>query len=81
MPYQYACSFCITQIGEQANMLSPELTSKYPDIHWKGIYRMRNVISHGYEEIDIPRVWYSIDEEIPILKEACEKILYELERS
>jgi len=77
--YQYACSFCITQIGENVNQLSPEITARYPEIHWKGIYRMRYVIAHGYEEIDLARLWNSITEEIPILKETCKKILYELE--
>ena len=74
------CSFYITQIGESAGDLSQDIFEKYPDIHWKGLVGMRNVIAHGYHGIDIARVWLTVVEEVPVLKETCEKILKELKR-
>jgi len=41
----------------------------------------RNDIAHLYEWIDIEMIWGAITEDVPILKETCEKILRELERS
>ena len=76
--YQYVISFCIAQIGENINHLSDELTEKYPEIHWKGIYGMRNIISHAYSGIDLEKIWNTTNEEIPVLKTMCEKILKEL---
>ena len=76
--YQYTVSFCISQIGEAINRLSAELTEKYPEVHWRGIYGMRNIISHAYSDIDLEKIWNTTIEEIPMLKETCEKILREL---
>jgi len=63
------CSFYITQIGESAGDISAEIIEKHPDIHWKGLIGMRNVIAHGYHGIDLARIWLTISEEIPVLKE------------
>ena len=77
--YHDLCSFYILQIGENVKDLSPELTKKYPDIHWKGIYGTRNKIAHGYHEVDFIRLWNSLTNELPALRKACEEILHELE--
>ena len=76
--FQYASSFCISQIGECVKSLSPGLTKKYPEVNWKGISGMRDVIVHGYSKIDLGRIWILISEEIPALKTACERILREM---
>jgi len=41
------------QIGENIKSLPPEMTKKYPDVHWRGIAGMRDIIAHGYEGIDL----------------------------
>lgn len=75
---QYTCSFCILQIGEAVKSLSPELTKNYKEIRWRGISGMRDVIAQGYDEINLETLWFSVTEEIPALKVACERILKEL---
>lgn len=77
--YQYSCSFSISQIGENAKDLSPELTKKFPEINWNGMRLLRNDVAHRYEGIDLEMVWVVIREKIPEIKDACEKILYGLE--
>lgn len=76
--YQHSCSFCISQIGENIKFLPSEITEKYPDVHWKGIAGLRDVISHGYHKIDLETLWAFIVEEIPALRVACESIIREL---
>jgi len=56
-----------------------ELTDRYSDIGWREIRETRDDIAHRYHKLDIERVWFSITEEIPTLKETCERILRELE--
>jgi uncharacterized protein with HEPN domain len=73
--YHDVCSFYISQAGESIKSLPAELTKDYPEIHWKGISGMRDVIAHGYEKINLETVWTFIIEELPALKEACEEIL------
>jgi len=39
---------------------------------------MRDVISHGYHNIDLEEMWITITEDISPLKDACNMILKEL---
>jgi len=77
--YQHACGFCIEQIGRNVKDLSEELTKKYNEVPWKNIAGMRDIISHRYRSIILERVWATITEYVPTLKEICKQILYELE--
>ena len=74
----HLCSFYVLQIGECIKSLSPELTKKYPEIPWRELSGMRDIIAHGYERIDHTRIWFTVIEEIPLLKTTCERILKEL---
>ena len=76
--YQQSCSFCVTQIGENIKPIISELNGKCKEIQWKDIAGMRDVISHGYHNIDLDRIWIFITEEVPVLKETCKRILYDL---
>jgi uncharacterized protein with HEPN domain len=76
--YQHGCSFCVSQAGENIKHLSPELIKKYPEIQWREFSGMRDIISHGYHKIDLETMWRTITEDIPVLKDACERILREL---
>jgi uncharacterized protein with HEPN domain len=58
-------------------VLSSELKEKYPEIRWKGIVGMRNILVHGYDGIDTETLWDVITEDVPKLKAACEKVLME----
>ena len=80
MTYHDVCSFYISQIGENVKSLPIELTREYPEIHWKGISRMRDVIAHGYEKVNLETIWNFIIEEVPMLRGVCEKILRDIER-
>jgi len=79
--YQYACSFCLMQIGESTNKLSSKLTERYPEILWREVKRTRDFIAHNYHKVNLNIVWMTITEEIPVLKKTCELILKELETS
>ena len=79
--YQHTCSFSIAQIGESVKNLSQRITEGYTEVPWRNISGMRDIIAHGYGGINLNTIWITIQERIPELKEACEKILYELERS
>ncbi|MDR2866879.1 MAG: DUF86 domain-containing protein [Methanomassiliicoccaceae archaeon] len=74
-------SFYIIQIGEAVGDLindHPGITSRHPEIRWRGIVNMRNVMAHGYEGFDVDAWWNTITVHVPILKDVCIKILSEL---
>ena len=55
-----------------------ELLSKYPEIHWSGVMRMRDKIAHHYFEIDTDIVFRTVKEDIPLLKTVVNKMIEEI---
>jgi uncharacterized protein with HEPN domain len=66
-------------IGEAANYLSDDLTTKYSDIPWADIVGLRNLLVHQYFGIDLERVWETVEHDIPVLKSRVEEILKEID--
>lgn len=62
-------------IGEAARALPEEVRVRAPDIPWPKIIGMRNVLVHGYFEIDTDIVWDAATREVPALRSAVERLL------
>ncbi len=57
----------IAIIGEATKRLSPEFRLQHPEIPWKQMAGMRDVITHDYDEIDLDDVWGVIQRDLPQL--------------
>ncbi len=68
-------------IGEAARALPDEVRALAPDIPWSKIIGMRNILVHGYFEIDTDIVWDAVKRDVPALKPAVEQLLKKLEES
>jgi uncharacterized protein with HEPN domain len=44
-------------IGEAASRLAPETKSKFPNLPFRSMKGMRNIIAHDYGDVDIEQVW------------------------
>jgi uncharacterized protein with HEPN domain len=44
-------------IGEAARRLSPEAFKMFPEIPWKLIVAMRNILIHDYDDVDLDIAW------------------------
>ncbi len=44
-------------IGEAAKNIPAEVTEKYPDVPWKKMIGLRNLIAHHYFGIDYEMIW------------------------
>lgn len=65
-------------IGEAAGALPEPLRTLAPEIPWAEIIGMRNVIVHGYFEIDTDIVWDAVIRDVPALKPTVERLLAKL---
>ncbi len=63
--------------GEAANQLSDSLKKNYPDIPWKGIIGMRNVLVHQYFGLDLDEIWDTVSTDLPVLKVRIQELLTE----
>ena len=75
--YHNAVSLCILQIGELVGTLSEEFRASHPDVPWREIKLMRNIVAHRYGTIDHAITWDVVVNDIPVLKEYCLKQLRE----
>lgn len=54
-------------LGEAAGRVSSRLRSEHPEIPWKGIVGLRNVISHQYDKVNYEEIYGIVRERIPEL--------------
>jgi len=72
---QYGCVFSLEQIGEHIKHLSSELKDEHPEINWRGATGLRDKIAHQYGSIDPSWIRFTVLNDVPHLKNACQKIL------
>lgn len=66
-------AFRLLHIGENSGKLSVELKDRHPEIPWAAIYQLRNVVAHGYDQIDPAKIWGVIGPKLLQLKVVCKK--------
>lgn len=54
-------------IGEAARRLSPEARHEFPDIPWKLVTAMRNILIHDYDDVNLNLVWQTAQNDLPPL--------------
>jgi uncharacterized protein with HEPN domain len=52
-------------IGEAAKNIPEEIKEKYPEIPWKKMYGLRNLIAHEYFGIDYEMIWEISKKNLP----------------
>lgn len=65
-------------IGEGVKKLD-KITSKmflprYPNVEWKGVMAMRDIIVHHYFELDAEVVFETVRKDLPLLKKVLEEM-------
>ena len=66
---QSACIRQLEIIGEAANHISQDLQNDFPEIEWREIKGLRNILIHEYFGVDGYVVWQIIKTDLPILKD------------
>ncbi|NCJ07806.1 DUF86 domain-containing protein [Synechococcales cyanobacterium C] len=65
----------ITIIGEATKRLSKDFREQHPNIPWKEISGMRDVITHDYDEVDLDEVWTVVNTNLPDLLNYIEPLI------
>jgi uncharacterized protein with HEPN domain len=66
-------------IGEAAKRVPEAYRRRYPEIPWRLMAGFRDVLIHAYEGIDLNRVWRIVSDDLPVVRQAIEKLLPPLE--
>lgn len=67
-------------IGEAVKNLPAEIKEKYPNIAWKDIAGMRDVLIHGYFGVDLELTWKVVKEKVRDLKNKILKVKEDLDK-
>ena len=57
----------LTEIGEAVKLLPPDLFTRHPGVDWRGWAGLRDVVSHQYFGLELPRLRPAVTEELPAL--------------
>jgi uncharacterized protein with HEPN domain len=77
---QSAILYQVIVIGEATKRLSSEFRTQHPEIPWKDIAGMRDILAHQYDRLNINTLWDVITNDIPELLAMLEPLLSDLIR-
>ncbi len=66
-------------LSESTLRLSDSLKATEPEVPWRAIAGFRNVLTHGYLQIDLNAVWSVVDRDLPDLSVTVERMIGAIE--
>jgi uncharacterized protein with HEPN domain len=61
-------------LTESSQRLSDEIKRSEPQIPWRELAGFRNVIVHGYLGVDLGAVWLVVEQDLPALSAAVDRM-------
>jgi uncharacterized protein with HEPN domain len=74
---QSAILYQVIIVGEATKRLSAEFRLQHPEIPWKDIAGMRDILAHQYDRVSINTLWDAIQTDIPELLALLQPLLPE----
>lgn len=64
-------------IGEATANLPDDLLTRYPQVPWRRMRGLRNILAHEYFGVDLRIIWKTVQEDLPPLVPQLQRILDE----
>ena len=74
----HAVVYNLMVIGEAANLLTKEFRNEHPEVPWRDIVDMRNLLIHDYIKTNSSFIWDTYTNDLPILKQQVADYIEEL---
>lgn len=62
-------------VGEATKNLGEEMRSQCPDIPWRRVAGLRDVLIHDYMGVNMQEVWRVVESRLPALRDAVANLL------
>jgi uncharacterized protein with HEPN domain len=71
----FAVVRCLEIIGEAARKIPEAVRTRYPQVAWREMTGMRDVLIHDYFGVNLRVVWNTVQNDLPPLKPQIEQII------
>lgn len=71
-------AICLEVIGEATKQIPDKIREQYPEIPWKKVAGLRDILIHKYWSADMNRLVETVKEFIPPLRKVVKQILKDL---
>ena len=72
---QYAVTRALSIIGEAVKKVPNSIREKYPQLPWKEMAGMRDVLVHDYYGTDTEVLWQTVKKDVPMIHKELKKII------
>ena len=67
-------------ISEASRHLTPETKARAPEVPWRNVADIGTWLRHAYEKVNDPILWRTIEDDLPMLSAAVQRLLREVEQ-
>ena len=77
---RHAVERCIEIVSEASRHIPAKRKAAHPEIPWRNLAGIGNVLRHGYRLVDDAMIWSVVRDDLPVLRVAVEAMRQELQQ-